>query len=368
MTIRPFQLERYFAKWEFTAPHILSASDSESLTVGEVLELTHAPPDALMNLHLGYTESQGDPLLREAILDFYPGLSTDQIITAVPEEAIFLTMWALIEPGDKVVVQTPCYQSLSEVATDRGAQVQPWPLTELESGWHADLDQLADLLTPNTKLLVINTPHNPTGYHFTAAEFEVLLNLVRERDIWLFCDEMYRGAEYDLPRRLPPACTRYEKAISLSGMSKSFGLPGLRLGWLALQDESLMNALKHLKDYTTICGSAPSEILARLAIYHAETFFKRSATIIRANLDHMRQFLAQHPDFLAWRDPQAGSIAFPRLRQGHASQTAATLVQEAGVLLVPSPLFDFGDSHVRFGLGRRNFPDALNVLSEYLSR
>lgn len=368
MSIRPFQLERYFGPLEFQARYLLSSSDCETMSIGELLDLAGVPRADLAGLRLGYTESQGDPALREVIARFYPGLAGNNIlVTNAPEEAIFLAMQVLLQPGDRVVVQTPCYQSLSELATYRGCTVEPWPMLETAGGWRADLDHLAHLLTAGTRLLVINTPHNPTGYHFSPEEFETILHLAASRGVWLFCDEMYRGLEYDPTRRLPPASTRYERAISLWGMSKTFGLAGLRIGWLALQDQALLDELIRWKDYTTICSSAPSEFLSRLALEQAEAIGGRSVRIIQTNLNHMRRFMAKTGDWFAWREPLAGPICFVRLQRGQAATFCEDLMQERGVLLVPSTLFDFGDTYLRFGLGRQNFPEGLAVLQSYLA-
>jgi aspartate/methionine/tyrosine aminotransferase len=368
MTIREFKLERYFARWEFSAPYLLSASDCETMTIGELLELADMPLSALAELRLGYTESQGDPALRAAIARFYPTLAADHIlVTNAPEEAIFLVMQTLLNPGDRVVVQTPCYQSLAELAAYRGARVQPWPLIETESGWQMDLDHLAELLIPKTKLLVINVPHNPTGYLPTLAEFETILSLVAAQGAWLFCDEMYHGLEYDPATRLPAASERYERAISLWGMSKTFGLAGLRLGWLALQDQAVLADLMRWKDYTTICSSAPGEFLARLALSQAQAIIARNLAIIQRNLSAVHDFMAKQADLFAWREPLAGPIAFARLHQDSAAAFCQQLVQDCGVLLVPASVFDFGDSHLRFGLGRRNFGEGLVVLDAYLA-
>ena len=368
MSIREFQLERYFARWEFNAAYLLSASDCETMAIGELMDLAGMPLAALADLRLGYTESQGDPTLRATIARFYPLLTADQIlVTNAPEEAIFLVMQTLLNPGDRVVVQTTCYQSLSEIAAYRGCTIQPWPLIETETSWRMDLDHLAELLTPDTRLLVLNVPHNPTGYLPNAAEFETILNLAAAHGTWLFCDEMYRGLEYNSAARLPSASERYERAISLWGMSKTFGLAGLRLGWLALQDHSLLQSLIRWKDYTTICSSAPGEFLARLALEQSDAIIQRNLAIIKTNLRHVHQFMATWANVFAWREPLAGPIAFARLRQGGAAAFCKEMVNERGVLLVPATVFDFGDNHLRFGLGRRNFPDGLAVLETHLA-
>ncbi len=368
MTIRAFQLERYFARWEFTAPHLLSASDCETMSVGELLDLAGVPLSELAELRLGYTESQGDPALRATIARFHTRITADDIVvTNAPEEAIFLTMQALLNPGDRVVVQTPCYQSLFELAANRGCDVHRWPMIEAGGGWRMDLDRLADLMTAETRLLVVNVPHNPTGYLPSAAEFDAILDLAARHGAWLFCDEMYRGLEYDPAHRLPSASDRYPRAISLWGMSKTFGLAGLRIGWLATQDRHIVETLLRLKDYTTICSSAPGEFLARLALEQTDAIIRRNVGIIQANLEHARQFMARRSAVFAWRGPLAGPVAFVRVRNGSAAAFCERMVDRGGVLLVPSTLFDFGDSHTRWGLGRRNFPAGLAALEAALA-
>jgi aspartate/methionine/tyrosine aminotransferase len=367
LTIREFQLERYFARWEFTAPYLLSASDCETLSAGELLNLANVPLTELADLRLGYTESQGDPELRTTIAGFYSRVTpNDVVVTNAPEEAILLAMLALLKSGDRVVVQTPCYQSLFELASYQGCDVRPWPMIETDDGWRMDLDHLSSLVTEDTRLLVVNFPHNPTGYLPTVSEFDAILDLAGRHDVWLFCDEMYRGLEYDLSDRLPSASDRYRRAVSLWGMSKTFGLAGLRMGWLATQDQQLVQSLLRLKDYTTICSSAPSEFLANVALTQAETIIQRNLGIIQANLAHVREFMIRREDVFAWHEPMAGPIAFARLRTGSAVTFCEEVVLESGVLLVPSTLFDFGDSHLRWGLGRLNFREGLSVLDKHL--
>jgi len=367
VTIGEFQLERYFARWEFTAPYLLSASDCETVSVGELLNLANVPLTELADLRLGYTESQGDPELRTTIAGFYSRVTPgDVVVTNAPEEAIFLAMLALLKPGDQVVVQTPCYQSLFELSNFRDCDVRPWPMIETNDGWRIDLDHLSSLVTGDTRLLVVNFPHNPTGYLPTASEFDAILDLADRHGLWLFCDEMYRGLEYDLSDRLSSASDRYRRAVSLWGMSKTFGLAGLRIGWLATQDQQLVQSLLHLKDYTTICSSAPSEFLANVALTQAETIIQRNLGIIQTNLAHVREFMIRWEDVFIWHEPMAGPIAFARLRKGSAVTFCEEVVLESGVLLVPSTLFDFGDSHLRWGLGRLNFREGLSVLDKHL--
>jgi len=215
-------------------------------------------------------------------------------------------------------------------------------------------------------LVVINFPHNPTGYLPTREEFATILDIVARHESRLLCDEMYRGLEYAASRRLPSASDLYPGAVSLWGMSKTFGLPGLRIGWLASQDRNVMQALLQFKDYTTICSSAPGEYLARVALGQAAQIIRRNVDIIQTNLDYMRAFGQRRADLFDWRSPLAGPIAFVRLKGSPASDFCRAAVERAGVLLVPSTLFDFGDQHIRWGMGRRSFAAGLAALDAWL--
>jgi aspartate/methionine/tyrosine aminotransferase len=239
-------------------------------------------------------------------------------------------------------------------------------MVETENGWGMDLDHLADLVTEGTRLLIVNVPHNPTGYLPHKEEFDAILDLAAKRGVWLFCDEMYRGLEYDVADRLPSASDQYPRAVSLWGMSKTFGLAGLRIGWLSTQNRQLIASILRIKDYTTICSSAPGEFLAHVALKQAEAIIKRNVGIIQSNLAHIRKFMTRWSELFAWREPLAGPIAFARLRRRAAAEFCAAALRQSGALLVPSTVFDFGDSHIRWGLGRRNFQEGLLALEDYL--
>ena len=375
MNIKPFHTERFFAVHEFTAPYLLCASDCESLTVDELLQLAGESWESVGRLWLGYTESQGAPALRERIADLYANVGPDQVIgLGAPEEGIFLTMHALLEPGDEVVVLTPCYDSLANVAEYLGCRVARWQVVEAEEppagpgGWRLDLDALERLVTPRTRLVVVNFPHNPTGYLPTLDEWQRIVQIAGRAGAWLFSDEMYRGLEYDPAARLPSGCDLYERGITLAGLSKTYGLAGLRVGWLALQDAALRDRILGWKDYTTICASAPSEALAQVALQAGDALAERSRRIIQGNLALAEPFFARWRAIFRWNRPQAGSVALVGLRGRSAREFAGRLVAEQGVLLLPSVGLGFGDGHVRFGLGRLSFPEGLEQLDRYLSR
>lgn len=367
MGIAPFQLERYFAQYEFSTPYLLSSSDCEPLTLGELLAQGDAESLELWRvLSLGYTESQGHPLLRAEIAKLYSRTSPDDILVVTPEEGIFIAMNVLLERGDHVIVTYPGYQSLYELARYIGCEVTPW--TPDKCGmWRFTLDRLESSLRPHTRLIVVNFPHNPTGANLASSQFHDLLNLARERDIAVFSDEMYRLLEHDHSARLETACDVYENAVSLSGMSKAFALAGLRIGWLATRNQAFLNDFAVFKDYTTICSSTPSEILALMALRARDTIIARNLGIIRHNLRELGCFFARYPDVFEWLRPEAGTVAFPALRPPlQIAEFCRGLIEKKQTMLLPGDVYNFPGNHFRVGFGRRSLPQALTRLEEYV--
>jgi aspartate/methionine/tyrosine aminotransferase len=362
MKLETFRIERYFAEHEFTARHLLSASDCESVTLPELLGLADDETRGLWErLWLGYTESAGHPLLREEIGKLY-GLDAGDTLVAAPEEAIFVAMNALLEPGDEVVVTWPAYQSLAEIARAIGCGMLRWELRVENGAWALDPDRLAKLLSPRTKLVVVNFPHNPTGYLPARAEWEEILQMTAGRGVPLFSDEMYRWLERDEGQLLPAACEVAEKAVTLGGVSKSLGLPGLRIGWLATRDRSLLRQASEIKDYTTICSSAPSEILALIGLRGRDWLVGRNVAIVLANLREAEKHFGHRRSKYEWLPPMAGPVAFPRWLGGGSTQAwADATVRERGVMIAPGELFEM-PGHFRVGLGRRGFREALQAL------
>ncbi len=365
MQLTPFKLERYFAHYEFKAPFIACSSDCESVTIADLLVLEPDAAERFQRQWLGYTESQGAPDLREAIARVYTTISPEQIlVTTGAEEAIFLFMHALLAPGDHIIVHTPCYQSLAQVAVGIGCEVTAWRVEE-ERGWALDLEKLKSQLRPNTRAVVVNTPHNPTGYLQPETAFRELNRITKERGIVLFSDEVYRESEYAAADRLPAACDVNPQTVSLGVMSKTYGLAGLRVGWIATHNADLYAAMAKLKDYTTICSSAPSEFLAALALRHRERLARRNVDLIQSNLALADQFFASHADQFAWVRPKAGAIAFPRLLEGDIESFCQNLLSQTGVLLLPGTVYDDHANHFRIGFGRKNFPAALGRLDDF---
>jgi aspartate/methionine/tyrosine aminotransferase len=239
MKIDDFKLERYFAKHEFSAKYILCASDCESFSVGELV--SKADLRKLSEMRLGYTESQGSPVLRKEISKLFSKVSPEEITVSGTEEGIFITMNALLDAGDRVVVQYPCYQSLSEIPTAIGCEVVKWEPQVGEGTWHWSVESLRRLVVKGTKMIIINSPHNPTGNLFTQNELREIIQIANDNGCMLFSDEMYRFLEYTKGSTLPSASDLYENCISLFGLSKTFGMGGLRLGWLAVRNPGILS-------------------------------------------------------------------------------------------------------------------------------
>lgn len=367
MKITPFKLERYFAQYEFTIKYLLCSSDCESLAIKDLLALESGAKEAFQDHWLGYTESLGGPALRREISALYTAISPDQVLVhSGAEEAIFTFMQAALEPGDHLIVHWPCYQSLFEIAASLGCQVSRWEARS-ENRWELELDELKDLIQPNTKVIVINTPHNPTGYLMSRETLLETWRLASSQNILLFSDEVYRESEHDPDDRLPAVCDLGPNGISLGVMSKSYGLAGLRIGWIATQNPALYQKIAHLKDYTTICNSAPSEFLAELALRHRQDLLHRNLEIISKNLDLLDGFFSRHPQVFQWQKPKAGPIAFPRLMGEDVDKFCDRLAREEGVLLLPGTIYDHPHNHFRIGFGRQNLPQAIERLESFLS-
>lgn len=369
MKLNPFKLERYFAKYEFSAKYLLSNSDCESLGQSELLKLADSETKKLWNnLSLGYTETLGHPLLRREVANLYTGISRDNCLIVTPEEGIFIALNTILEKGDNVICTFPGYQSLYEIAEGLGCQVTKWNLEE-KNEWSLNIEFLEQNIKSNTKLVIVNFPHNPTGYLPSKKDFQKIIDTVKKHDLYLFSDEMYRFLEYDPLDKLPSASEVHKKAISLFGVSKTFGMPGVRIGWLTTKDKKLYQKMATFKDYTTICSSAPSEILALIALRERNKIIKTHLTRIRKNLDLLDSFFNKYKDLFEWTRPKAGAIAFPKLKNNLDSlEFCQRLVKEAGIMLLPSTVYDYDNKHFRLGFGRENMPEALEKFEDYLKK
>jgi aspartate/methionine/tyrosine aminotransferase len=369
-----FRLEVYFSRWEFAAKHVLTASDAQSLSLSELLALGTAEDRAAFErLGLGYAPTWGGDELRQAVANTYEHLEPEHILCyAGAEEALY---WLMQEygPGDHVLLSVPNYQSMESVALATGAQVTGLVL-DSDRNWTLDLDAVQRALRPSTRLVAVNFPNNPSGAIPDRATFLALANLCEARGIRLFCDEVHRGLELDATRRLPQAAELSPSAVSLNVMSKSYGLPGLRVGWLATRDRALLERLERRKHYTSICNSVPGEFLAALALKHGDAIQARNRAIIQKNLPLFDAFFAQWPDLFEWQPPQGGCICFPRY-QGRDGVEAfcRELVEQEGVFLAPASLFRSElaatpADRFRVGVGRADPAPALAAFGRFLER
>lgn len=372
--MRDFTLETFFARWEFTARHHLTASDAQSMTLSELLAMS-GPGDreAFEELWLGYTETTGAPDLRAAIAGTYESLGSEHVqCFAGAEEGVYVAMRVLLEAGDHAIVAVPNYQAAETVPLDE-CEVTGVALLE-DEGWRLDLDAVRDAIRPETRLVSVNFPNNPTGAIPTHEDFAALVDLCRERGLVLFSDEVYRGLEIDPAKRIPQAADVYERGLSLNVLSKTYGLPGLRIGWIAGRDTELLARFNRYKHYLSICNSAPSERLAVIALRARDGILERNRGIVRENLERLDRFFGEHPDLFDWSRPDGGCVAYPRFLGAIGVESfCARLVEEAGVLLLPasiyrSELLDAPTDRFRIGCGRLGLEEGLEAFGRFLDR
>ncbi len=370
MKIAQFELERYFSEYEFNTDFLLCSSDCEALKLHELLEMADDEERQMWNsMSLGYTQPRGNDLLREEISKFYTECGFDDITVCAPEEGLFLIMNAVLESGDHVITVNPAYQSLQEIPRSMGCKMDFWNLRKSGREWYFDTDELEKIVKTNTKMIIVNFPHNPSGYMPDENTMKEIVDIARRNDIYILSDEMY----YELflgeskNRNVLSFCDMYEKAFTLFGMSKSFSLAGLRIGWIVSRCREHMKTLSVLKDYTTICSSALSEMAAIIALRNKEKILKGNVNLIESNIDHAKEFFSKRPDLFEWFEPSASSISFPKLNENiRIDEFCDSLVREKSVLLLPDTLFGLDWNHFRLGLGRKNFKQGLDKVGEFI--
>jgi len=373
-----FALETYFSKWEFSAEYHLTASDAESMTVGELLALgTAEDRRAYEDLHLGYTPTWGTDALRQAVASSYQAMQPGDVLAfAGAGEALFWAMQLFVEPGDHVIVNVPNYQSIESIPIATGVDVEGLPLWSGSGDsltWTLDLDRFESMLRPETKLVSVNFPNNPTGFvpdHQTWRDFNTLCH---DRGVRVVSDEVYRGVEIVPARTIPAAAEINPSALSISVTSKAYGLPGLRVGWVLSQDHDALARLEKAKHYTSICNSAPSEHLTVVALNHGAEILERNRQLCETNDRLVTEFMAGYPELFDYATPDGGCVTFPRyLGPNSVSDFCTRAVEEHGVFLLPmsvyeSDLADVPIDRFRIGIGRRNVPECLEALAAHLA-
>ncbi len=362
-----YKLLRYFEQYEFASPYSLSTSDCEPLSIGELLGYEKSAEKQFKELKLGYVPPKGGEALRKTISKEYTQINPDQVlVTTGSEEAIFLFLMTALKKGDHIIVQTPCFQPYYEIPRSLGCDVTFWESKE-DKDWETDPAELKQLINKNTRLLIMSSPAHPTGYLLPSKKLFDIVEIARENGLLVFCDETYSGLEHEPQERLPKFCDIYEKGISMGSMSKAYGLPGLRLGWLATKEKILLHEILALKDYTTVAGSSTSEFLAELALRHGEKILKHNLALVRSNAELLHDFVKKYHDLFDCKMPQAGCVALLHLKKrADAVNFCADLMEKTKALLVPSACYEYGKRHVRIGFGHKNFPLSLNELESYI--
>ena len=371
-TLPDFRLEVHFNKWEFKARYHLTASDAESMSMSALLDMASAEDrEAFETMWLGYTETYGAPELRDAIAKTYAAQKRENVLCfAGASEGIFAANNVILDKDSHAIVVTPNYQSHESlplaICEATGVPLDP------DDGWSLDIDRVADTIRPNTRLLTINFPHNPTGTILPLDRYNALVELCRKHGIYILHDEIFHGLGPSGAQHLPFTADVYERGLSLGVMSKSYGLPGLRIGWIACQDKDLLSKMERMKHYLSICNSGPSEQLARIALKNREKILARNCAIVDENLPKWEAFFARYPDLFDWQRPDGSCMAFPRYKGADGVEHfARSLVEEAGVLFLPSTIYrsDLGPTpkdRFRLGLGRSGLDEGLAALEAHI--
>ncbi|MGA9251147.1 MAG: pyridoxal phosphate-dependent aminotransferase [Roseobacter sp.] len=367
-----FRLETHFAKWEFQARYHLTASDAESMSLPDLLALA-SPEDraGFEQMWLGYTETFGAPDLRAAIADTYAQQNVENILSfAGASEGIFAANSVLLDKDAHAIVITPNYQSHETlplaICEATGVPLEP------DEDWSLDIDRVAAAIRPNTRLLTMNFPHNPTGAILSRDRYDALIALCRKHGIFILHDEIFNGLGPSGTQHLPFIADVYERGLSLGVMSKAYGLPGLRIGWIAAQDKALLARMERMKHYLSICNSGPSERLALIALKNRDTLLARNCAIVDENILKWDAFFARHAELFDWQPPQASCMAYPRYKGRDGVEAfAKALVEDSGVLVLPSSIYASAlgpvpQDRFRIGLGRRGLDEALAAFDAHL--
>ncbi len=375
MTMLPdFRLETHFSKWEFKARYHMTASDAESMSLRDLLAMASPEQrEAFDSLWLGYTETFGAPDLRETIAELYQHRGADEILCfAGASEGIFAANSVILDRDSHAIVVTPNYQS-HETLPVAICEATGIPLNPDEA-WSLDIDRLAAAIRPNTRLVTINFPHNPTGAILPPDRYQALIELCRKHGIYILHDEIFNGLGPSGTRHLPFIADVYERGLSLNVMSKAYGMPGLRIGWIACADTELISKMERMKHYLSICNSGPSERLAKIALQNRDAVLARNNAIVDANLPKWDAFFARYPDLFDWRRPDGSCMAFPRYKGSEGvEEFCRKLVEQSGVLFLPSTIYrsDLNPTprdRFRLGFGRRELDDGLAALDAHMAK
>jgi aspartate/methionine/tyrosine aminotransferase len=358
MKVATFALERWMSRWEMEVEYDIAESGVYPLTTRDVINLLPEAGrakalDALLDLRQGYTEARGTRALRETLASVYEQTTSDNIlVTTGAIEANYLIFNTLLEPGDHVVAVYPAYQQLYAVAEAIGCDVTRWELRP-ENDFRYDLDELKRLVRPDTKMIVVNTPHNPTGAMLSPDELDEVYALAGSIGATMLCDEAYRWLDLPgQPPMAPPIRNKGGHGISVGTMSKPFGLPGLRIGWIA-GPVDVVAACWASRDYVSLSPARLSDALAMIAIQHRDAIVIRNQAIAAENLATATDWFGEHADLVSWTPPRAGLLALLKYNLDVPSQELSDrLAGEYSVMLAPGSAFGF-EGYLRIGIGQR---------------
>ena len=372
LPLRDLELSTLLARLHVRMTHHLGASECETMAVADLLGLADADDAARwQGLRLSYTDPLGAPWLRDTIAARYSGIGPDRLVCfAGAQEGLYAVLHALLQPGDHAVVVVPGYQSVETLAL--GLADVTGVALDAGHGWSLDIGEVAAAIRPNTCIVCISFPNNPTGKLLEPERFQALVALCRHHGIWLVSDEVYRLTERDPIRRLPPAADVYERGVSIGVLSKAYGLPGLRIGWVACPDAGLTGRIAAFRQYLSVCSAGPSEVLANIALKATEAITGRNRRLADANLLLLQSMLARRPGLFGWTVPDGGVVAYVRYNGSEGVERfVLRMAEEAGVLLLPASVFRsdlvaLPPDRFRIGFGHAGVPVGLAAMETAL--
>jgi aspartate/methionine/tyrosine aminotransferase len=351
VTFQPFDQERVMSKWENVVKYNLAESGVHPATVRDFID-DPAVIDDLLTTELNYVQANGIIELREQIAALYPSATPDNVLVTVGcAEANYLAIQTLLAPGDEMVMMLPNYMQIWGIANNFGVRVKSFHLRE-EQGWAPDLDQLTDIISGQTKLIAVCNPNNPTGRILTDAEMQAVVEAADKVGAWLLADEVYAGAERLSDEQTPSFWGRYERVLANNSLSKAYGLPGLRIGWVVGPPDTVDDIwARH--EYTTIGTTMLANKLAAIALSPQvrPRIIKRTRDYIRRGFPILDGWLESHEGMFDLVPPQAAAIAFARYHlEINSTELAERLMHDKSVLIVPGDHFGM-DHHLRISYG-----------------
>ena len=371
MKIKPFAVEEWMNAWEVGAKYNIAETCVDSISMNELFELTGEDKTEFLNRlcarRLSYGDIEGLPEFRKGVCDLYKTLNIENIVpTHGASGANHHVFYSLISPGDRVVSIMPTYQQLYSIPESYGADVQILHLSK-ENNYLPDLEKLRRLVTPKTKMICINNPNNPTGALMSEQMLREIVEIARSADAWILCDEVYRHLSQE-DGWCPSIVDLYEKGISVSSMSKVFSLAGLRIGWIATHDMSVVKSCLSHRDYNLVSCGVFDEMLAAAALKHRDKLLERSRKIVRENLQILDDWVGSEPH-VSYVKPKAGTTALVYYDLDISSyEFCEEMYKKTGAFVTPGDCFEVPHSmRIGYAYGKQDLIDGLKAISEYIA-